>query len=229
MRAVVENHSPLIKFDEKAETPSNITVLLLAWVSVWSGCLKTVFLLVTLLGHHQGRFFMTVKEQTPVSWASTRPICSYYCCQETDVSSHTGKKVCLWLWSCASARYGCVWVFVCACAGCGRVGFGKYDLAFPTPGFCPWQRVKCTATSGHTVLLHHTHTHTHTEHKRGGSARERSCVTVRWPWSAVVKPRELGGKWLHIVWHLISLLKSGKDTCTRDQMCRDISLIAPSE
>ena len=24
-----------------------------------------------------------------------------------------------------------------------------------------------------------THTHTHTEHKRGGSARERSCVTVR--------------------------------------------------
>ena len=25
----------------------------------------------------------------------------------------------------------------------------------------------------------HTHTHTHTEHKRGGSARERSCVTVR--------------------------------------------------
>lgn len=107
-----------------------------------------------------GRFSRTVREQTPVSWASTRPICSYYCCQETDVSSHTGKKVCLWLWSCASARYGCVWVFECACAGRGRVGFGKYDLAFPTPGFCPWLRVKCTAMSGHTVQLHHTHTHT---------------------------------------------------------------------
>lgn len=134
-------------------------VLLHARVSVWSGhfyLVKAVFLLLTLLGHHQVVSAWLSKEQTPVSWASTRPICSYYCCQETDVSSHTGKKVCLWLWSCASARYGCVWV--CACAGCGRVGFGKYDLAFPTPGFCPWLWVKCTAMSGHTVLLHHTHT-----------------------------------------------------------------------
>lgn len=135
-----------------------------------------------------GCFFMTVKEQTPVSWASTRPICSYYCCQETDVSSHTGKKVCLWLWSCASARYGCVWVFVCACAGCGRVGFGKYDLAFPTPGFCPWLRVKCTAMSGHTVLLHHTHTH---KHRR--STREVVVhVSVHvWLWD------DLGQLWLN--------------------------------
>lgn len=56
MQTGVENHSPLINFDEKAETPSNITVLLLARVSVWSAhfhLVKAVFLLVTLFGHHQ--------------------------------------------------------------------------------------------------------------------------------------------------------------------------------
>lgn len=183
-----------INFDEKPETPSNITVLLVARVSVCGQARFTMWKLYIFFftsdtfWSSSGCFFMTVKEQTPVSWASTRPICSYYCCQETDVSSHTGKKVCLWLWSCASARYGCVWVFVCACAGCGRVGFGKYDLAFPTPGFCPWLRVKCTAMSGHTVLLHHTHTH---KHRR--STREVVVhVSVHvWLWD------DLGQLWLN--------------------------------
>lgn len=160
---------------------------------------------------------MAVRVHTPVNLASTLLICSYYCCQETDVSSHTGKKVCLWLWSRASARYGCVWVFLRACVqGVGGWVFGNYDLAFPTPGSCPWLWLKCTAMSGHTVLLHHTHKYTQAKHERDGSAHEHSCVTARWPRQTVVKPRELGGKWLHTVWHLISLLKSRKDTCTQD-------------
>ena len=58
MQAVVENHSPLIKFDEKAETPSNITVPLLAGMSECvvkpgSPCESCIFLLVTVFGHHQ--------------------------------------------------------------------------------------------------------------------------------------------------------------------------------
>lgn len=73
----------------------------------------------------------------------------------------TGKKACLWLWSCASARYGYVCAGSCVrvsvCEGCGRVGFGKYDLAFPAAGFSPWLWVKCSAMSPYTVVFHHTH------------------------------------------------------------------------
>lgn len=127
------------------------------------------------------------------------------------------KSVC----DCGHVRLHGMAVCVCVCvharAGCGRVGFGKYDLAFPTPGVCPWLWVKCTAMSGHTELHH---TRAHTVHKRESCAHEYPCVTVRWPWSTVVKPRELGGKWFHIVWHLISFLKLGKDIHTRSNVQR---------
>lgn len=38
---------------------------------------------------------MPVRAQTPVHGAFSLAKCGYYCCQETDVSSNTGKKVCL--------------------------------------------------------------------------------------------------------------------------------------
>lgn len=116
-----KNHELLINF-EKTATPSNITVLF-AWVSVWSGhfpLVKAVVLLVTLFGYRQVVSSCLPKSRHLLAGPLPSPLkCSYYCCQETDVSSHTGKKVCLWLWSYASARYG--WVFVCACVGCGWV------------------------------------------------------------------------------------------------------------
>lgn len=62
---------------------------------------------VTLFGHYQ---LVNVSHgcRHLLAGASNLPMCRYYCRQETDVSSRTGKKVCLRLWSCASARYGCV-------------------------------------------------------------------------------------------------------------------------
>ncbi len=235
MQAVVENHRPLINFDEKAETPSNNSVVMCR-----SQCGQAIFTLrklhfywwhflviITLFLHDCQKSRHLLAGPLPA-----RSVAIIVVRKQMWVHTLERKSVC----DCGHVRLHGMAVCecdVCACAGCGRVGFGKYDLAFPTPGFCPGLRVKCTAMSGHTALPHHTHTHTHTHtptvHERGGSARERSCVTVRWPWSAVVKPRELGGKWLHVVWHLISLLNWRKDTCTQDQMCRDIRLSAPSE
>lgn len=56
-----------------------------------------------------------------------------------------------------------VWlsVSVCVCAGCGRVGFGKYDSAFPTPGFLPLTMAKMHSLAILYYPTAHTNTHKH--------------------------------------------------------------------
>lgn len=56
------------------------------------------------------------------------------------------------------------------------MGFGKYDLAFLTPGFSPPPDYGLNAR---LAILYYSSTDTQTVHRRGGSTRERSCVTVR--------------------------------------------------
>ena len=92
----VENYNLLTTLRE-TETFSDLTALIHAQVSVRSERFHLVkaVLFTDTSWSSSGCFLITVKLQTPVSWASTRSICSYYCCQESDVSSHTGKKVCL--------------------------------------------------------------------------------------------------------------------------------------
>lgn len=153
-----------------------------------------------------------------------RLICSYYCCQETDVSSRTGKKVCLRLWSSASARYGCVQVFVCVCRVCVCVGgwvSESMTWRFLHPVSAPdygWCAQPCLA-----VLYYYYTTHTH---RRGGGARESSCV---WLWG------DLGQLWWS-GWEVVTYnlafdrpLEVEKETCTRDQMCTDVRRNAASE
>ena len=68
-------------------------------------------------------------------------------------------------------------VCVCVCwrkKGCGRVGFGKYDLAFPAVVFF-FFFLNAKPCLG---VLYYLTAHKQNVHERSGTARERSCVTV---------------------------------------------------